>query len=123
MSFKINFEKLIYSKKWLFSCSWCRNPLQNQQHLGACGGRGGGGGGGRGSCLPLFLHSKKKKGNTGKKERVSSQKLLKGCHQGQKVTVLAILEHLGFKTILLRVPLPRSYYSASTASQEAFVTS
>ena len=107
MSFKINFEKLIYSKKWLFSCSWCRNPLQNQQHLGA--------------CLPLFLHSKKKKGNTGKKERVSSQKLLKGCHQGQKVTVLAILEHLGFKTILLRVPLPRSYYSASTASQEVLL--
>ena len=41
-----------------------------------------------------FLRSKKKKGKQRKKERLSKQKLLKDCHQGQNVTVLAILEHL-----------------------------
>ena len=45
---------------------------------------------------PIFLRSKKKKGEQ-KKERISKQKLLKGCHQGQQVTVLAILERLEFK--------------------------
>ena len=45
-----------------------------------------------------FLHSKKKIGKQrGKKERISRQKLLKGCRQGQNVTVLAILECLEFK--------------------------
>ena len=46
---------------------------------------------------PHFLHSKEKKGKQRKKERVSKQKLLKDCHQGQNVTVLAILERLEFK--------------------------
>ena len=47
---------------------------------------------------PLFCVAKRKKGNKGKKERLSKQKLLKACHQGrQNVTVLAILERLGFK--------------------------
>ena len=32
--------------------------------------------------------------------RVSKQKLLKGCHQGQNVTVLAILERLEYKFFL-----------------------
>ena len=44
----------------------------------------GGPGGSHGP--PLFFRSKKKTGKT----RVSKQKLLKGCHQGQNVTVLAI---------------------------------
>ena len=48
-----------------------------------------------------FLGSKKKKGNQGKKERFLKQKLLKGCHQGQNVTVLAILECLEFKNFLV----------------------
>ena len=37
-----------------------------------------------------------------KKERVSKQKLLKHCHQGQKVTVLDILERLEFKSFSCR---------------------
>ena len=37
---------------------------------------------------PNFLRSKKKKGNKGKKERVSKQKVLKGCHQGRNIIVL-----------------------------------
>ena len=40
--------------------------------------------------LPLFRVTKIKKGNKGKTEKVSKQKLLKGCHQGQNVTVLVI---------------------------------
>ena len=47
--------------------------------------------------LPIILCSKKKKGNKRKKERVSRQKILKGCHQDQNVTVLALLERLEFK--------------------------
>ena len=35
-----------------------------------------------------------KKGDKGKKERVSKQKLLKDCHQGQNIIVLVILERL-----------------------------
>ena len=46
---------------------------------------------------PLFCVAKRKKGNKGKKERLSKQKILKGCHRGQNVTVLAILERLEFK--------------------------
>ena len=49
-----------------------------------------------------LMRSKKKKGNLGKKERFSKQKLLKGCHQGQNVTVLAILECLKFKNCSCR---------------------
>ena len=44
---------------------------------------------------PTFLFSKNRKGKQRKKkERVSKQKLLKGFHQGQNVTVS---EHLEFK--------------------------
>ena len=46
---------------------------------------------------PLFWVAKRKKGNKGKKERVSKQKLLKGSHKGQNIIVLAILEHLEFE--------------------------
>ena len=59
---------------------------QGQQHQGAGG-----------PCPPpTFRHTKKKREAKEKKQRVSRQKLLKGCHQGQNVTV-AILEHLEFK--------------------------
>ena len=44
----------------------------------------------------LFCVAKRKKGNKAKKERLSKQKLLKRCHQGQNVTVLAILECLEY---------------------------
>ena len=52
----------------------------------------------------LFLKSKakRKKGDKGKKERVSKQKLLKGCHQGQNIIVLAILERLEFENFSCR---------------------
>ena len=43
-----------------------------------------------------FLRSEKKKGGK-KKKRVSWQKLLKGRHQGQNVTVLGLLERIEFK--------------------------
>ena len=49
------------------------------------------GGRGRGAIAPtIFCNKKKKKGNKEKKERVSKQKLLKGCHQSQNVTVLVM---------------------------------
>ena len=44
-----------------------------------------------------FCVAKTKKGNKGTKERVSKLKILKGCQQGQTVTVLAILERLALK--------------------------
>ena len=43
---------------------------------------------------PSFCTGKSKKGNKEKKERVSKQALIIGCHQGQNVTGLAILERL-----------------------------
>ena len=64
-------------------------------------------GGEGGMASPLFSVAKRKKGNKEKKERVSRQKLLKGCHQGENVTVLAIIERLEFKwwpTILFSLP-------------------
>ena len=48
----------------------------------------------------LFLRSKKKKGEQRKNrkiEKAAKQKLLKSCHQGQNVAVLAILERLESK--------------------------
>ena len=39
-----------------------------------------------------FLRSEKEKVKQRKKERVSKQKLLKGCHQGQRLTILGIEE-------------------------------
>ena len=52
----------------------------------------------------LFLKSKakRKKGDKGKKERVSKQKLLKGCHQEQNIIVWAILEPLEFENFSCR---------------------
>ena len=58
--------------------------------------------GGHAPLPPFYLHRKKKKRNKGKKERVSKQKLLKGCHQGQNIIVLPILECLEFKKFFCR---------------------
>ena len=44
----------------------------------------------RGSMTPFFLCSKNKKGNKGKREKVSKLKLLKGFLQDQNVTVLVM---------------------------------
>ena len=50
-----------------------------------------GGGGGEGVAWPpIFYAAKIKKGNKRKNERLSKQKLLKGCHQGQNVTILVM---------------------------------
>ena len=75
--------------------------------------------------MHTFFAAKRKKGNKGKKERVSKQKLLKACHQGENVTVLAILERLEFKiflvgqpwrpTILFSVPWPLHFEIISPA--------
>ena len=46
--------------------------------------------------LPPLFTAKRKKGKQ-RKKRVSKQKVLKGFHQGQDVTVLAIPERLEFK--------------------------
>ena len=52
---------------------------------------------------PFFVCiAKRKKGDKGKKERVSKQKLSKGCHQGQNIIVLAILECLEFENLSCR---------------------
>ena len=51
--------------------------------------------------LSVFLPTKKKKRN---KQRIPKQKLSRGCHQDQNVTVLAILEHLQFKVFLVGQP-------------------
>ena len=50
----------------------------------------------------FFCVAKRKKGDKGKKERVSMQKLLKGCHQGQNIIVLTILERLEFENFSCR---------------------
>ena len=46
----------------------------------------------------LFWVKKRKDRKKEKKERVAMQNLSKGCHEGQNVTVLAILEHLEYKS-------------------------
>ena len=82
-----------YKKRY---CNYvCFRFLQGRQHLGRSG---------EGACpsppLPhthtLFLAYQKEKNETKKKERFSKQKLWKGCHKGQNVTVLATLERLEF---------------------------
>ena len=52
---------------------------------------------GNGGYDTLFCVAKTEKEKKGKKEKVTKQKLLKVCHQGQNVAVLAILERLKFK--------------------------
>ena len=58
-------------------------------------------GGAGGGMLPppalFFCVAKRKKRDKGKKERVSKQKPLKGCHQSQNIIALAILERLEFE--------------------------
>ena len=51
---------------------------------------------------PLIPPPEKKEGKYREKERYSKEKLLKGCHQGQNDTVLAILECLEFKNCSCR---------------------
>ena len=51
---------------------------------------------------PPFLGNKGKQRKKRKSFKVSKQKLLKGCHQGQNVTVLAILERLELKNLFYR---------------------
>ena len=51
------------------------------------------------------LQSKKKKGKQKKKKKVSKHKLLKGRHQGQNVTVSAILERLELKIFSCRTTM------------------
>ena len=46
---------------------------------------------------PTFCAAKRKTGSKRKKERVSKQKLLKGCYQGQNVILIAVLERPQFK--------------------------
>ena len=46
----------------------------------------------------LFCVSKRKKENKREKERVSKQKLLKGCHQGQDNAVLEFKSFLFIQT-------------------------
>ena len=58
--------------------------IQGWRHQGVAGGM----------APPHFFVWQKKRI---KKERISKQKLLKGCHQGKNVTVLVILERLEFK--------------------------
>ena len=52
---------------------------------GLAKGKGGGG-----ALHPLFCGAKIKKENEGRIEKVSKQRLLKGCHQGENVTILVI---------------------------------
>ena len=69
-----------------------QNFIQGPRHH-----RDGGDGGEWGHGPPFFWVPKRKKENKEKIERVSKQKLLKSCHQGQNVAILAILERLVFK--------------------------
>ena len=51
---------------------------------------------------PLFYVTKRKKGDKGKKERASKQKLLKGCNHSQNIIILTILERLEFENFSCR---------------------
>ena len=79
----------IYLKQYSYPCQFNRAGNTG----GALGGH---------APPPRFCVAKRKKGNKGKHERVSKQKLLKGCHQGQNVTVLAIT----WQTLLFSLPWP-----------------
>ena len=67
--------------------------------------RAGDTGGAGGGMPPFFSVAKRKRGDKGKKERVSKQKLLKGCHQGRNIIVLGILERLEFENFSVPWPL------------------
>ena len=70
--------------------------FDNKARLATPGGDGG-------AMAPSFFWvAKRKKGNKGKEERASKQKLLKGCHQDQNIIVLAILERLEFENFSCR---------------------
>ena len=72
----------------------------------------------RGRMTTQFFVTKIKKGNEGKNERVSKQKLLKDCHQGKNVTVLVmftvLLGCLEFKYFSL-LNHPSTFRSISSA--------
>ena len=53
----------------------------------------------------FFASQKEKRKQSGKKERVSPQKISKECHHGQNFTVLAIPERLEFKKFSFRPTL------------------
>ena len=53
----------------------------------------------------FFSSQKEKRKQSGKKERVSTQKISKECHHGQNFTVLAIPERLEFKKFSFRPTL------------------
>ena len=56
-------------------------------------------------CLPtliFFVSEYKTCRSLGKKERVSKHKLSKGCHQGQNIIFLAVLQRLEFKNFSYR---------------------
>ena len=55
------------------------------------------------SPILFFCIAKRKKGDKCKKQRVSKQKLSKGCHQGQNIIVLATLERQEFEKFFLSV--------------------
>ena len=73
----------------IFKNTVCFIAFTNQgwRHRGRAGGHG----------PLLFCIAKRKKGDKGKKGRVSKQILPKGCHQGQNIIALAILERLEFE--------------------------
>ena len=85
--------KVLWTKKF---------KMQGRRHWDDRGGGGGWGWYG----TPLFCAAKRKKGNKGTKEQFSKQKLLKGCHQGRNVTVLAILECPWWPTRRFSAPWP-----------------
>ena len=78
---------------WIFIFLRIHPTFQGRRNLGGRGDH---------APSPLFCVAKRKKEAKGKKERVSKQKLLKGCRQDQNVIVLAILERLEFENFSCR---------------------
>ena len=90
--------------QWIFVLNSVKSEFLNF-NLGPYFPRAGDTGGWAGGlCHSLTFLRSKKEGNKRNKERDSKQKLLKGCHQGQNITVLAILERLKFKNFSCRPP-------------------
>ena len=63
---------------------------------------GGGGGGGPCPPSPIFCVAKRKKGDKGKNRKGFEAETIKGCHQGQNIIVLTILERLEFEDFSYR---------------------